>query len=112
MYGGGGGGGSSSVNGTLPGTGGTGLGGAGGQSGQGAQGGTNRGSGGGGGGYSASFSNGGAGGSGVIFIKVLNTFTATFSGGVTSTLDTTTAPGYNIYRVTATSTGSETVTFS
>jgi hypothetical protein len=38
-------------------------------------------------------------------------FTATFSGGVTSSLSTAVS-GYKIYTVTATSTTSETVTFS
>jgi hypothetical protein len=53
---------------------------------------------------------GGNGGSGVVIIKIPDLFTATFSGGVTSSLST--AGGFNIYTVTATSTTSETVTFS
>jgi hypothetical protein len=53
---------------------------------------------------------GGAGGSGVVIIKVPDTVTATFSGGVTSSLSTAVA-GFNIYTVTATSTTGETVTF-
>jgi hypothetical protein len=53
---------------------------------------------------------GAAGGSGVVIIKVPSTYTATFSGGVTSSL--TTSGGFNIYTVTATSTTSETVTFA
>lgn len=53
----------------------------------------------------------GAGGSGVVIIKVPNYITASFSGGVTSSLSTSVA-GFNIYTVTATSTTSETVTFS
>lgn len=67
--------------------------------------------GGGGGGGSGTNGNGGAGGSGVVIIKIPNTQTATFSGGVTSSLSTAVS-GYKIYTVTATSTTSETVTFS
>ena len=51
------------------------------------------------------------GGSGIVIIKIPNNYTATFSAGVTSTLSTAVA-GYKIYTVTATSTASETVTFS
>jgi hypothetical protein len=47
----------------------------------------------------------------VVIIKVPDTVTATFSVGVTSSLSTAVA-GFNIYTVTATSTTSETVTFS
>jgi hypothetical protein len=54
---------------------------------------------------------GGNGGSGVVIIKVPDTITATFSGGVTSSLSTAVS-GYNIYTVTATSSTDETVTFS
>jgi hypothetical protein len=54
---------------------------------------------------------GGSGGSGVVILKVPNTHTATFSGGVTSSVSTAVS-GYNIYTVTATSTTSETVTFN
>ena len=54
---------------------------------------------------------GGAGGSGVVILKIEDTGTATFSGGVTSSLDTSVS-GYKIYTVTATSTTSETVTFT
>jgi hypothetical protein len=54
---------------------------------------------------------GGAGGSGVIIFKIPDTYTATFSAGVTSSLSTSVA-GFNIYSVTATSTTSETVTFT
>ena len=53
----------------------------------------------------------GLGGSGIVIIKIPNTYTATFSAGVTRTLSTAVA-GYKIYTVTATSTTSETVTFS
>jgi hypothetical protein len=42
---------------------------------------------------------------------VPNTHTATFSGGVTSSLSTSVS-GFNIYTVTATSTTSEKVTFN
>jgi hypothetical protein len=52
---------------------------------------------------------GGNGGSGVVIIRVPDSHTASFSPGVTSS--STTAPGFNVYTVTATS-GSETVTFS
>ena len=50
-----------------------------------------------------------AGGSGVVVLKIPDTKTATFSAGVTSSLNTT--GGYNIYTVTAAGT-SDTVTFS
>jgi hypothetical protein len=46
-----------------------------------------------------------------VIIKVPDTITVTFSVGVTSSLSTAVA-GYKIYTVTATSTTSETVTFS
>lgn len=67
---------------------------------------TNTGSGGGDGG-----GGGGAGGSGVIYIKIPNTYNATFSSGVTQSMSTAVA-GYKVYTITATSTSSETVTFS
>lgn len=66
---------------------------------------------GGGGGGRGSASAAGNGGSGIIIIKIPNNLTATFSAGVTSSLSTS-VPGFNIYSVTATSTISETVTFS
>jgi hypothetical protein len=47
----------------------------------------------------------------VVIIKIPDTLTATFSGGVTSSLSTAVS-GFKIYTVTATSTTSETVTFS
>ena len=72
---------------------------------------TNRGGGGGGGGYIGGNLNGGNGGSGVVIIKIPSYLTATFSGGVTSSLSTAVS-GFKIYTVTATSTTSETVTFS
>jgi hypothetical protein len=68
----------------------------------------NTGSGGGGAGNTGS--SGGNGGSGVVIIKIPDTRTATFSGGVTQS--STTSGGFKIYTVTATSTTSETVTFS
>jgi hypothetical protein len=55
--------------------------------------------------------NAGSGGSGIVIIKVPDTVTATFSGGVTSSLSTSVS-GFNIYSVTATSTTGETVTFA
>ena len=51
-----------------------------------------------------------AGGSGVVIIKIPSTNTATFSGGVTQT--NATSGGFTVYTVTATSTTSETVSFS
>jgi hypothetical protein len=70
----------------------------------------NTGGGGGSTGGGASTAYGGNGGSGVVVIRVPVDVTATFSGGVTSS--STTSGGYKIYTVTATSTTSETVTFS
>jgi hypothetical protein len=64
---------------------------------------------GGGGGGTGDVGDSGAGGSGVVILKIPDTHTATFSGGVTSSLSTAT-PGYNIYTVTAA--GSDTVTFN
>ena len=71
-------------------------------------GGANTGSGGDGAG--GSHGSGGAGGSGVIILRIPDTYTATFSGGVTQT--PTTITGYKIYTITATTTLNETVTFS
>jgi len=63
-----------------------------------------------GGGAGAGWSaTGASGGSGVVIIKIPDTVTATFSGGVTQT--SSTSGGYTVYTVTATS-GSETVEFS
>ena len=53
----------------------------------------------------------GAGGSGIVIIKIPDSRTATFSSGVTSSVSTAVA-GFKIYTVTATSTTSETVTFT
>jgi hypothetical protein len=65
---------------------------------------------GGGGASRAGFPNGGSGGSGVVIIRVAGSTTATFSAGVTFTL--TNVGSDKVYTVTATSTTSETVTFS
>ena len=53
---------------------------------------------------------GASGGSGCVSIKIPSSLTATFSGGVTQT--NSTSGGYTTYDITATSTNSETVTFS
>jgi hypothetical protein len=50
------------------------------------------------------------GGSGVVIIAIPSARTATFSGGVTQT--SATVGGFKVYTITATSTTSETVTFS
>lgn len=68
--------------------------------------------GGGGGGRSPGSSAGGAGGSGVVILKIPSWVNVTFSAGVTRTVDTTSIPGFKIYRVTATSTISETFTLT
>jgi hypothetical protein len=70
--------------------------------------------GGGGGGAShpangADYGYGWAGGSGRVMIKIPNTFTATFSGGATTSLSTS-VTGFKVYTVTAAGT-SDTVTF-
>jgi hypothetical protein len=98
--GGGGGGGSTG------GTGGTGGGGNGSNGGAAGNGTAN--TGGGGGGNRAA--NSGSGGSGVVIFSVVTGTTVTFSGGVTQT--NSTVSGRQVYVVTATSTTSETVTFS
>jgi hypothetical protein len=66
--------------------------------------------GGGGGGDNDSGTPGGNGGSGVVILKYPDAYTATFSGGVTSS--TTTAGGFKVSTITATSTTSETVSFA
>jgi hypothetical protein len=53
----------------------------------------------------------GAGGSGIVILKIPATHSATFSGGVTSSLNTG-VPDYKVYSITATSDTSQTVTFS
>ena len=65
--------------------------------------------GGGGGGAGGGVGTGGAGGSGIVVVKTSAAYTGTFSAGLTVTTDTTSAPGYKIYKVTA---GTGTVTFS
>lgn len=114
-YGGGGGG--SAYNNYPRGSGGTGGGGNGtkGSSPQalGSAGGTNTGGGGGGASHpalGASYGYGWAGGSGIIVIKIPSTRTATFTGGVTASLNTGVS-GYKIYTITAAGL-SDTVTFS
>lgn len=64
--------------------------------------------GGGGGAYGATA---GSGGAGVVIIKIPASNTATFSSGVTSTLDSSVS-GFKIYTVQATATTSETVTLT
>jgi hypothetical protein len=54
--------------------------------------------------------NGGNGGSGVVIIKVPDSVTATFSGGVTSSGGSPSG-GFRVYTVTAAG-GSDTVTFA
>ena len=103
-----GGGGGSSAYGT-PGSGGAGGGGAG-STGDATAGTANTG-GGGGGAERGDSAISGAGGSGIIILKIEDGHTATFSGGVTSSLNTT-VTGYKIYSITATSDTSQTVTFS
>jgi hypothetical protein len=66
--------------------------------------------GGGGGGGWPSAPTGGNGGSGVVILKYPDTVTATFSAGVTQS--TSTAGGFKVSTITATSTTSETVTFA
>lgn len=51
-----------------------------------------------------------AGGSGIVILRIPDVFTANFSSGVTATMSRT--GGYKYYKVTATSTTSETVYFS
>ena len=53
----------------------------------------------------------GSGGSGIVVLRIPNSRTATFSGGVSSSLNTSVS-GFKIYTITATSTVSETVTFT
>jgi len=111
-YAGGGGGGNRAFDAGTGGAGGSGGGGRGnGTGGAALPGTTNLGGGGGGcgfisGGYSAA-----AGGSGVVVIRIPDTQTCTFSAGVTYSGGTASG-GYKTYTVTATSTTSETVTFS
>jgi hypothetical protein len=64
--------------------------------------------GGGGGGSGSNNTPGAAGGSGIVILRVPGTYSATFSGGLTSSLSTA-QTGYKTYTVTA---GTGTVTFS
>jgi hypothetical protein len=50
------------------------------------------------------------GGSGIVILKYPDFYTATFSAGVTQS--TSTSGGFSVSTITATSTTSETVTFS
>jgi len=68
----------------------------------------NTGGGGGGGGYGGSPA--AAGGSGIVILRVPDVYTAKFSSGVSWSV--TKSNGYKYYKVTATSTTSETVSFS
>jgi hypothetical protein len=68
----------------------------------------NTGGGGGGGGYGSSPA--AAGGSGIVILRVPDVYTAKFSSGVSWSV--TKSNGYKYYKVTATSTTSETVNFS
>ena len=54
---------------------------------------------------------GGAGGSGIVILKIPDVYNANFSSGVSFTKNTSVS-GYKIYIITATSTTSETVSFS
>jgi hypothetical protein len=95
----------------VGGTGGGGNGGAG--SGNGSNGSVNTGGGGGGSGSQnlpSAHGAAGNGGSGIVILKYPDTFTATFSGGVTQS--TASSGGFKISTITATSTTSETVTFA
>jgi hypothetical protein len=55
----------------------------------------------GGGGGGAGGTDGGAGGSGVVILKYADSFTATFSGGVTQTTDSVSVPNFKISTITA-----------
>ena len=102
----GGGGGGGMVSGSTAGTGGNGGGGNGSSGGNGSPGSTNSGGGGGAGGDSPSLA-GAGGGSGIVIIKYLSTYNATFSAGLVSS--TVLSGSYKISTVTS---GTGTVTFS
>jgi hypothetical protein len=53
--------------------------------------------------------NGANGGTGIVILKIPNSYTASFSIGITSSVDTSSVPGYKIYTITA---GTGTVSFS
>jgi hypothetical protein len=105
-----GGGGGAGVGSGTAGAGGAGGGGAGGSGANGVAGTANTG-GGGGGAERGGTATSGAGGSGIVILKIVDTNSATFSGGVTSSLSTSVS-GYKIYSITATTDTSQTVTFS
>lgn len=64
--------------------------------------GTGQGGSGSGGSLGGSGGSGGAGGDGIVVVRYLTTYpTLTISAGLTYTLDTTTYPGYNLYKFTA-----------
>ena len=65
----------------------------------------------GGGGGSGAGGTGGAGGHGVIILKIPNSVTATFSGGVTKTDHLSAISGYKVYKITSAN-SSQTVTFT
>lgn len=111
-YGGGGGGGQATTAGTGPSAGGTGGGGNGGRYPTAPTNGTANTGGGGGGSYRDSVGGGiaASGGSGVVVLKIPNTYTATFSTGVISSVNTSVA-GFKIYRVTSAGTTAS-VTFN
>ena len=111
-YAGGGGGGNRAFDGGTGGSGGSGGGGRGdGTGGRAVAGTVNRGGGGGGSGFGSWSYSSAAGGSGVVLIRVPDTQTLSFSGGVTVSGGTASG-GFRLYTITATSTTSETVTFS
>lgn len=117
-YAGGGGGASDYTGSGTGGSGGSGVGGNGGtdgvNAGNGYSGTLNTGGGGGGGNANPSTgATGGTGGSGVIILRMASSITATFSTGVSANgPDNTSVAGQNIYRITATTNSSQTVTFS
>jgi hypothetical protein len=112
VYAGGGGGGNRSFDSGTGGSGGSGGGGRGdGTGGRAVAGTTNLGGGGGGSGFGSWSYGSAAGGSGVVLIQVPDTQSCTFSAGVTYSGGSASG-GYKLYTVTATSTTSETVTFS
>jgi hypothetical protein len=66
---------------------------------------------GGGGGAGSNNTGGGPGGSGVVILRIPSSASASFSAGVTFSLNTGVS-GFKIYTVTATSTTGQTVTFT
>ena len=107
FYAGGGGGGS--FNNNNVGSGGSGVGGNANARAAGSPGTSNTGSGGGGGSYSGSaHTNGASGGSGVVILRYPDAYTATKSGSLVSSVDSTTVSGYKIETFTS---GTGTITF-